>query len=183
MVTGDAVFEFVKGVLEGGAIPKGAADPKFEKPKSIQGFRPISLCNVCLKLAKKMIANRFKTVLNDIIGSFQTSFIPGRQGINNFAVYQEVIHTLKYTKAKRGGMVLKLDMEKAYDRMEWRFVKETLLDAGLPRRMVSVIMNILSESSCRLSSCRLFWNGEATKTIRPTRGFRQGDEAPESLDS
>lgn len=66
--------------------------------------------------------------------------------------------------------MIKLDMEKTYDRMEWAFVEENLRDASLPKKMISVIMKLIKKSSCRL-----FWNGEATDIIRPSRGLRQGD--------
>lgn len=54
-------------------------------------------------------------------------------------ICQEIIHTLKHTRAKREGMVIKLDLEKAYDRFEWQFIEETLWDVGLPNRLVEVI--------------------------------------------
>lgn len=63
-------------------------------------------------------------------------------------------------------MVVKLDLEKAYDRLQWHFIEDTLRDAALPEKMVEVIMNML-----RLSSYKLIWNGESTNTIKPSRGL------------
>lgn len=77
---------------------------------------------------------------------------------------------MRRTSAKRGDMILKLDLKKAYDRLEWSFVEDTLIDASVPRKMVRVILNILLRSLCKL-----IWNGEATEMIKPTRGLRQGD--------
>lgn len=77
---------------------------------------------------------------------------------------------MRYTTAKRGGMVLKSDFEKVYDRLEWRFVEKTLIDASIPGKVVRVILSILQSSTCKL-----LWNGEATEMITPTRGLRQGD--------
>lgn len=99
-MTRQAICEFVRGVLGGGIIPSEAAEallvliPTNDNPKTTRCFRPISLCNVCLKLAMKMIVNHFKAKLKDIIGPNQTTFVPGRQGINNFVVCKEIIHTL-----------------------------------------------------------------------------------------
>lgn len=67
-------------------------------------------------------------------------------------------------------MVVKLDLEKAYDRLEWPFVEDTLVDADLPPHLISIIMKCIT-ATC----CRLLWNGEVTDPIRPTRGLRQGD--------
>lgn len=67
-------------------------------------------------------------------------------------------------------MVTKLDLEKACNRMEWRFIKEILYNAGIPKSFIHAIMNC--ESGGR---CKLLWNGEVTDQIRPTRRLRQGD--------
>lgn len=104
--------------------------------------------------------------------SDQSSFVPGSQGIDDVVICQEILHSLKSTKAKRerGGMVIRLDLEKTYDRMEWKFVEETLWEVGLPAKLITIIMNTIS-SSC----CRLLWNGEINDSIKQSRGFRQGD--------
>ena len=70
----------------------------------------------------------------------------------------------------KGWMAIKLDLEKAYDRLRWDFIKETLSQMQLPRQLIDVIMHCVS--SCSL---RILWNGEPSETFRPTRGVRQGD--------
>lgn len=67
-------------------------------------------------------------------------------------------------------MALKMDLEKAYDRLEWDFVVWTLNAAGFPPRMVSVIKECISTSSLKI-----LWNGGITEEFRPSRGIRQGD--------
>lgn len=62
-------------------------------------------------------------VLNDTISRNHDSFIPGRQAIDNVVICQEIIHALRYTRVRRGGMAVNLDLEKAYDRMEWVFME------------------------------------------------------------
>lgn len=81
-------------------------------------LRPIPLCNVLIKVVSKVIANRVKLVLPKLIKENQTSFIPGRQGINNIVIAQETIHSIKQKRGKMGCMAIKLDLEKAYDRLE-----------------------------------------------------------------
>lgn len=63
-------------------------------------------------------------------------------------------------------MILKLDLEKAYDRLDWGIIEETLRDATLPNKLIDAITGIISKSKCRL-----LWNGEATEFIMPTRGL------------
>lgn len=104
----------------------------------------------------------------EIIAPIHASFVPGRQRIDNVIICQEIMYTLRYTKANRGGLVIKLDLEKAYDSMEWKFIEETLWDVRLPNKLVAVIMKLTS------SSCRLL-NEEVTDVIKQTRGLRKGD--------
>lgn len=175
-LTGCALHKFARDIIEGGNIPLEAAKillvliPKEERPINIRNFRPISLCNVTIKVISRMLVDCLKTMLCEIISPNHASFVPGHQGCDNFTVCQEVAHSLRHTKAKKGGMIIKLDLEKAYDRLEWSFVEESLIDASVPRKLVSVIINILQRSTCKL-----LWNGETTETIKPTRGLRQGD--------
>lgn len=172
-VTGRQLHQFAQNILGGDIIPPEAIEfllvliPKEERPSSIRGFRPISLCNVAVKVVSRMIVNRLKGVLCEAILPNQASFIPGRQSNDNFIICQELVHSMKYTTAKRGGMILKLDLEKAYDRLEWQFVEDTLKDAQIPHKLVEVIMEILKGSSCRL-----LWNGEITESFKPSRGLR-----------
>lgn len=67
-------------------------------------------------------------------------------------------------------MIIKLDLEKAYDRIEWSFVRDTLQDVGLPGNLIGAIMKCVTSGTCRL-----LWNGEETKTFKPSRRLRQGD--------
>jgi len=67
-------------------------------------------------------------------------------------------------------MAIKIDLEKAYDRLRWPFICETLLEARLPQMMVDVILNCIS-----LTSFGILWRGERTEAFTPSRGVRQGD--------
>lgn len=90
-------------------------------------------------------------------------------GGDNVIICQEIIHALKHTKASYGGMIVKIDLGKVFDRLERNFVEEMLLDASILPSMVNVIMGLM-----RRSSCRLLWNGELMEVIKLTRGHRQG---------
>ena len=71
------------------------------------------------KIISKILASRLKPLLPKIISPWQGAFVPGRVIQDNTIIAQEVIHAVKNSKGKQGYMALKMDMEKAYDRMEW----------------------------------------------------------------
>ena len=100
--------------------------PKAHKPRKVTEFRPISLCNVIYRLIAKTIANRMKPILAQIISPNQSAFIPNRLITDNIIIGYECLHKIRHNKGKRNGLVaLKLDISKAYDRMEWDFLKHT----------------------------------------------------------
>lgn len=90
-----------------------------KRPKHTIEFRPISLCNVLFKIIIKTIAKRLKLVLPQIVMPFQSDFVPGRLITNNALIAFETFHYMwKNTKGKKGVVGMKLDMSKAYDRVE-----------------------------------------------------------------
>jgi hypothetical protein len=81
-------------------------------------FRPIILCNVIYKIISKIIANRLKIILPDIISGSQSTFISGRFITDNIILAYETMHTMQTRMwSKTGYMGIKLDMSKAYDRV------------------------------------------------------------------
>jgi hypothetical protein len=93
--------------------------PKVPKPECVFEFRPISLCNVRYKLISKVLANRLKVVLPSIISCSQSAFILGRLISDNIIVAFQTLHTMQTRLwSKVGYMGIKLEMSKAYDRVE-----------------------------------------------------------------
>jgi hypothetical protein len=134
-------------------------------------FRPIALCNVMLKVVTKTIANRIKHILNDIISPNQSAFLPGRLITDNTLIAYETFHYLKNSKSTKHGYVgIKLDMAKAYDRIEWPFLEKTLTIMGFPSKLVNTIMNCVTTVSFSV-----LVNGIPSPSFKPHRGIRQGD--------
>ena len=145
--------------------------PKKLSPKAITEYRPISLCNVIYKLVSKTLANRLKAILPAIISENQSAFVPGRQIVDNILVAFETLHSLKSAKGRGPGqMALKLNMSKAYDRVEWGFLEGMLRRLGFAEIWIASVMQCITSVSYSVVVNRVP-NG----LIYPSRGLRQGD--------
>ena len=87
-------------------------------------FRMISLCNVILKIITKVMANRLKTLMSGLISLEETGFVEGRQILDGIILTHEMVHSLK--KMKSPGMLIKVNLTKAYDKVSWQFLNATL---------------------------------------------------------
>lgn len=144
--------------------------PKLDEVTCMKHFRPIGLCNVSYKTVTKIIARRVRCFLHKLVGPAQCSFVPKRQSHDNIIVTQEIVHSMRNKKGKKGWMVIKIDLEKAYDRLKWIFVKDTLEDIGFPHSIVQLIWFCISTPKMKL-----LWNGEVLEEFKPERGTRQRD--------
>lgn len=121
-------------------------------------------------MVSKILANRLKPMMIKLTGLTQASFIPGRSTVDNIIIAQELVHSLSKRKGKNGAFVLKVDLEKAYDRVDWTFLRAILDATSFKAELISLIMDCVTSTS--LSIC---WNGEALEPFTPSRGLRQGD--------
>jgi hypothetical protein len=143
---GDDLVREVLHAVNTATIPDGWNDttivmiPKVDNPDRVAQFRPISLCNVVYKVISKMLSNRMKAILPDVISGHQSAFVPGRLITDNILIAYECIHAIKRKKGKKGLCAVKLDMHKAYDRVEWVFLEKIMLKLGFNARWVKLIM-------------------------------------------
>ena len=106
-------------------------------------------------------------IMNKIVTPMQSSFVPGRHITDNIIITQEVVHSMRTMRGREGYMAVKVDLEKAYDRLGWNFIADTLNDIGIPGRLISVIMKCLTGTTMQIR-----WNGDVTEAFRPSRGVR-----------
>ncbi|XP_050378590.1 uncharacterized protein LOC126795907 [Argentina anserina] len=110
-------------------------------------FRLISLCNNSIKIISKLFANRLKGLLHLLILEHQNAFLAGRQIQDNLILAHEAYHYLKLKKSKKEfELAVKLDMNKAYDRVEWDFLEATLLKFGFDRAWIRLVMKLATPS-------------------------------------
>lgn len=102
--------------------------PKVPDPKLITDFCPISLCNMIYKIFSKVVVNRIKPLLNRCISPLQRGFVSGRQILDAVITTHDTIHSME--KSRIPGMAFKLDISKAYDKVNWNFPYVVLSKLG-----------------------------------------------------
>lgn len=151
-------------------FPSSLVRKTYQSPETIKQFRPISLCNMLYKLVTKILVTRLKPLIPAWISHNQNSFIKGRSLNINLVVASEILHSMKRKIGKGGWFALKIDLEKAYDQIEWSFVRECLQNFQMDPVAINLIMDCISKAY----SCVLI-NGRKSEKFDHTRGLRQGD--------
>jgi hypothetical protein len=126
------------------------------------------MLNVSFKIFTKVLENRLKLVACRITMPSQSTFLPGRYILDGVVVLHETIHELK--RRKQSGVILKLDFEKAYDKVNWEFLLQVLRMRGFPTVWCQWMEKVVSKGSVCVQV-----NGEQGGFFQTRKGLRQGD--------
>ncbi|PNX94494.1 ribonuclease H, partial [Trifolium pratense] len=175
-IVGNSVCDFVKHIWYNPLLLRevNCTDicliPKVDQPEHIRQFRPISLCNTLYKIVSKVLTNRIKNSITKVVSPHQTGFIPGRSIHENIVVAQEMAHSMCKMNGKVGYFAIKVDLSKAYDRLNWNFIYHTLMEVGYPMKWIDVVMTAVTSVRTNVK-----WNGKRADYFHPQCGIRQGD--------
>ena len=127
-------------------------------------FRLISLCNSFYKIISKILTSRLLLVTPLIIADQQNGFTPGRKILNSVISAHENIHSLSCSNKQ--GFIMKVDIAKAYDRVDWSFLSNILIAFGFDYKVVGLIHQLISTSSIAI-----LVNGSSSQFFNPSRGL------------
>ena len=144
--------------------------PKKNEACNFNQFLPISLCNVVYKVISKILVGRLGPLLDKMVDSAQVAFVPSRCIMENIMLAQEIVHNFIHMKRKKGFLGVKIDFQKAYDRMKWRFIQWVLKAFGFNEQFTNLIQQCLSTIYYSL-----LLNGGIFPAIQSERGLRQVD--------
>lgn len=142
--------------------------PKKDKLVGFEEFRPISLCNTIYKIISKVAANRLKLILDKLISCEQSGFTPGRNIVDGVIVAHEAIQMAMKRRPRR--MILKLDIQKTYDRVDRSFLLVVLAKFGFSKSWIKWISSMVMQFTASV-----LVNGSPQGFFPTSRGIRQGD--------
>jgi hypothetical protein len=142
--------------------------PKKKDAKVIQHYRPICLLNVSFKIFTKVATNRLSIVAQKIIRPTQTTFLLGRNIMEGVVILHETIHELH--SKKQDGIIFKIDFEKAYDKVKWSFLQQTLRMKGFSQKWCSWVKQFTQGGNVNIKV-----NDQLGSYFQMKKGLRQGD--------
>ncbi|XP_026430513.1 uncharacterized protein LOC113327548 [Papaver somniferum] len=145
--------------------------PKNDAPSNPNEFRPIGLCNVVYKIISKLLADRLRPILQFMIIPYQSAFVPNRAIHDNIDIATELFHHIRQSASTNNPKIaLKLDIKKAYDSLDWGFIRLSLKALGFPPKFIDHIMVCITTVNYSVNV-----NESLHGKIIPKRGLRQGD--------
>lgn len=143
--------------------------PKIKNPSHVKDFRSIACCTLLYKLVAKVLTNRLQKMIDKAVNISQSGFIPGRQIIDNILIASELVKGYSWTDIPPRCMI-KVDLQQAYDSVEWCFIWSDLRELGFPNRFIGWIMECMTSISYSI-----LVNDLPLKPFQATKGLRQGD--------
>ena len=140
IIKGD-IIEAVKSFFTTGKLHKAfnctlvSLIPKAQNPETVKEYRTIACCTVVYKIISKVLTNRLHGVIQSVISDSQAGFIPGRKISDNILLAHKMVkaYTRKHISPR---CMLKVDLQKAYDSVEWAFLEQVMYGLGFPERFV-----------------------------------------------
>ena len=139
--------------------------PKKERAEDLRDFRPISLVGSVYKLLAKVLVNRLKLVMGEVISDSQQAFVHGRQILDAVLIANEALDSR--LKDNIPGLLLKMDIEKAFDHVNWDFLMEVMSKMGFGHRWINWMKWCFSTTTFSI-----IINGSPSGFFQSFRGLR-----------
>jgi hypothetical protein len=140
--------------------------PKSREATHIQQYTPICLLSVNFKIFTKVVTNRISQIAQKVISPSQTSFLPGRNIMKGVIVLHETIHEMH----RKNDLILKIDFEKAYNKINWPFVQQTLRMKGFLPKWCQWIVSFMEGGHVGVKV-----NDQVGENFETKKSVRQGD--------
>ncbi|CAN0884339.1 LINE-1 retrotransposable element ORF2 protein [Linum grandiflorum] len=142
--------------------------PKKEVVEDVRDFRPISLTSSLYKILSKVLLERLLELMPVLVSKHQCAFVSDRQILDAALIANELIDSRR--RSGKSGLVIKLDIEKAYDHVNWNCLLQLLIKMCFPGAWIRWIQECISSPSFSV-----LVNGEVSGFFKSSRGLRQGD--------
>ncbi|XP_075091713.1 uncharacterized protein LOC142171895 [Nicotiana tabacum] len=172
-VIGQDISEVVLDFFQNGKLLRQinstiiALIPKVDALEYANQFRPISCCNVIYKCISKLIYSRLKHVITHIVADNQSTFIQGISMMHNVLICHDILR--HYNRRTTPRCLMKINLRKAYDMVNWEFLEEVLKGFGFPIKFIQLVMMYVTSPKSPVNV-----NGENHGYFEGKRGLRQG---------
>lgn len=174
-IVSDSIQQAVMHFLNIGQMPRQTNStiislvPKKENGEPMKDFCPISYCNTLYKCVSKILATRLKAILPSIISSNQSAFIQGRSITDNVLMAYELVRNYQ-RKGVSQRSTIKIDLPKAFDSVDWKFLRILLEAIGFPNKYVEWVLGCISTPWFSIS-----FNGSLATFFKGAKGLCPGD--------
>ncbi|XP_048496313.1 uncharacterized protein LOC125495593 [Beta vulgaris subsp. vulgaris] len=144
--------------------------PKIKCPAGVGDYRPIACYSVIYNAITKLICSRLSSILPGLISPNQGAFITGRSIMSNILLCQDLVKRFNKRQNLERGIMMKIDLRKAYDSVEWQFIEELLQALHFPPHFMRCIMSCITTPKFTL-----LINGSTEGFFSAKKGLRQGD--------